>query len=114
MRTTCPNCNSRPVAINCHKNGKTYYRKLCDSCRRNGVKSTPKPPEWYLSGYRKKSQCEQCGFRFKIPEQSTIFYVDGDLKNNNWANLKTICLNCQCSINILGTGWKKSPLTPDF
>jgi len=55
-RKICPSCNQRPVAINCHKGDKTYYRKVCDICVRAGKKDK-KVPGWAKSGYRKKPQC---------------------------------------------------------
>jgi hypothetical protein len=43
-----------------------------------------------------------------------VYYLDGNLKNNDWMNLKTVCANCSININLSKTGWKQSPLTPDF
>ena len=113
-RAICPKCNQRPVAINSHKKGVTYYRKMCDMCIRSGKKLTAKPPAWHLTGYRKKPQCERCGFKFKYAEQSGVFHIDGNLKNNNWANLKTVCLNCQHDVITSRLGWRQGPLVPDF
>jgi hypothetical protein len=114
-RKLCPTCNQRPVAINCVKNEKTYYRKVCDICSRIGKKLKPKPPSWAQSGYTKKVQCERCGFKAKyVPDQLGVFYVDGNLKNNNWLNLKTVCLNCQQEIYKSKLPWKPAPIVPDF
>ena len=113
-RGICPACNQRPVAVNSIKKGVTYYRKMCDVCIRVGKKIPVRPPAWVLSGYKKKPQCEHCGFKFKLPEQSSVYYVDGNLKNNNWINLKTICLNCQHEVAKSRLPWRRSPLVPDF
>jgi hypothetical protein len=114
IRPLCPSCSQRPVAVNCIKNGITYYRKVCDRCSRRGFKIKPKPPEWAKSGYKKKPQCERCGFKMKYPDQSNVFYVDGNLKNNNWLNLKTVCLNCQQEVYKSRVSWKAGPIVPDF
>lgn len=113
-RPMCPTCNARLVAINCKKNDITYYRKQCDSCLRKGKKLKPKPPAWALSGYKKKPHCEKCGFVAKHQEQLQVFYVDGKLNNNNWANLKTICANCAVEVNKSKLPWKPGPILPDF
>lgn len=113
-RKLCPSCNQRLVAVNYVKEGITHYRKQCDTCNRSGKKIKPKPQGWMLSGYKKKPQCERCGFKFKLAEQSNVFYVDGNLKNTNWVNLKTVCLNCTQEVYKSKLPWKTNPLTPDF
>ena len=113
-RELCPTCSGRPVAINCIKNGKTYYRKVCDSCSRIGRKLKPNPPAWVKTGYRKKPQCELCGFKLKFPSQSNVYYVDGNLRNNDWHNLKTVCLNCQQELYKSKVAWKPGEILPDF
>ena len=113
-RGICPACNQRPVAVNSIKKGVRYYRKMCDICIRAGKNLAPKPTAWQLAGYKKKPQCERCGFKFKLPKQSVVFYADGNLKNNNWVNIKTVCLNCQEEIFSSRLPWKRSPLVPDF
>ena len=107
-------CNQRPVAINRRIGNRIYYRKLCDVCARQGTKVRIPAPAWFVGGYRKKTQCEKCGFKFKLGEQSGVFYTDGNLKNNNHANLKTICLNCQQEVYKSHLPWKSSPIVPDF
>ena len=113
LRKTCPACQSRPVAINCHKGKKTYYRPLCDTCLRRGLNNQI-PPGWVRAGYQKKPHCELCGFKAKIAEQLLVFYMDGNLRNNNWVNLKTICQNCSQEVYKSRVQWKKSPLAADF
>ena len=113
-RPTCPACNQNLCAVNYIRGDKTHYRSRCDYCIKKGRRARIPTPRWKASGYKKKPQCERCGFKLKHPEQSNVFYVDGNLKNNNWLNLRTICLNCQQEIYKNNLPWKPSPLVPDF
>ena len=111
MRPLCDNCNSRPVAVNYHKQGKVHYRKRCDHCikgRKLGY------PLWYQSGYRMKCRCDRCGFESKYREQFNVFYIDGIPSNCHITNLKTVCANCQRILHILKLPWRQGDLTPDF
>jgi hypothetical protein len=112
-RKICPTCNQRPVAVNCHHGDRVYYRKVCDVCSRAGKKHR-EIPAWYKTGYRKKPACERCGFKFKLTEQSAVFYADGNLKNNNHFNLKTVCLNCVHEVHRSKLPWRQGHLVPDF
>lgn len=113
-RKICGLCNQRPVAVNYRRHGVTHYRTKCDPCSRAGKKNKA-IPAWVKSGYRKKPQCEKCGFKFKFPtEQSAVYYLDGNLRNNNHFNLKTVCLNCVQEINKSRLAWRPAPLVPDF
>ena len=76
MRPLCV-CGYRPAAINYKKDGRTYYRKKCESCLRNGIGHGI--PMWEQKGYVKKDICEKCGFKSKHEEQFNVFHVDGDL-----------------------------------
>ena len=113
-RNLCPICSQNPVAVNYIREGVRHYRNSCAACIRKGRKLKKEPPPWQKSGYTKKPQCERCGFKFKLADQSNVFYVDGNLKNNNWVNLKTVCLNCQPEVYKSNLPWKPSPLVPDF
>jgi hypothetical protein len=112
-RDLCPKCHANPVAVNYIRDGVRHYRNSCASCLRKKSKR-PNPPGWARSGYKKKPQCERCSFKLKHPEQSGVFYVDGNLRNNNWVNLKTVCLNCQQEIYKSKLSWKAGPIVPDF
>jgi Zn ribbon nucleic-acid-binding protein len=95
-RGICPACNSRDVAINYIKEDVVHYRTRCDACLRKGKKVPKKTPAWYRAGYRKKSNCEHCGFVATMPDkQLNVYHVDGNLKNIDRVNLRTVCLNCQ-------------------
>ncbi len=111
MRPLC-DCKLRPAAINYKKNGKTYYRKKCEACLRNGSKHGV--PKWKQRGYTKKDSCEKCGFTSKHHEQFDVYHIDGDLDNCSILNLKTICANCQRVMQKQGVRWKQGALLPDF
>jgi len=49
IRSLCKTCGKRPVAVNYHKDGKTFYRSTCDHCARSRDIGRPK---WQASGYR--------------------------------------------------------------
>jgi len=113
-RPICEKCSLKPAAINYKKGEKTYYRKICDSCSRKVKKKTKiEKPRWETAGYKKSKLCEQCGFNPSFHEQLTVHFVDGNLNNTDWRNLRTVCLNCQTELKILGIGWKQSSLVAD-
>ena len=111
MRPLC-DCKLRPAAINYKKNGRTYYRKKCETCLRNGSKHGV--PKWKQRGYTKKDSCEKCGFKSKHSEQFNVYHIDGNLDNCSILNLKTICANCQRLMQKQGVRWKQGDLLPDF
>ena len=111
MRPLCK-CSLRPAAINYKKGNKTYYRKLCETCLRNGVGHGI--PKWKQAGYIKKQNCEKCSFASNYKEQFNVFHVDGDLNNTRFSNLKTVCANCQRTLHKEGIRWKQGDLIPDF
>lgn len=112
MRPLCV-CGFRPAAINYYKNGRTHYRKKCEICLRHGRVGYG-IPRWKSAGYKKKSECEKCGFKSKHQEQFNVFHIDGDLNNCRGANLKTVCANCQRILSKEGVKWKQGDLRPDF
>lgn len=111
MRPLCEKCGEKPCAVNYHKQGKVFYRKMCDTCARN---ASPKKSRWEQSGYRKKTYCEKCGFKSKYLEQFNVFHVDGNLDNCRPSNLKTICANCQRVLYKEGVQWRQGDLVPDL
>jgi len=111
MRDLCEVCQKRPKAINYYKDDRPFYRSKCDHCsrvRKEGV------PLWQRAGYKKKTACDKCGFSSKHHQQFDVFYVDGDMTNCKFTNLKTVCANCQRILHILKLPWKQGDLTPDF
>jgi hypothetical protein len=114
-RPVCSTCNQRPVAINYRSGDRVRYRKICDVCARAGKQLKPNLPAWFKAGYKKKAVCDKCGFRAKYPaKQMSVFYVDGNLRNNSAINLKSVCLNCRVELANSRLPWKEAPLTPDF
>ena len=113
-RTLCPTCNESPVAVNYIKDETVHYRTRCSACIRKGRGVKKIPPAWAKSGYKKKDRCELCSFKFKLVSQCNVFYVDGNLKNTNWSNFKTVCLNCQQELYKSKVTWKPAPIVPDF
>ena len=115
IRPLCVQCKTRPQAFNYRRKGKVYYRAKCDQ----GIKldrgdNTGKKQSWEKSGYRKKHICEKCGFKSKHPAQMDVYHVDGNLKNNNFSNLKTICANCSRFKSTEELGWKQGSIVPDL
>jgi hypothetical protein len=113
-RPLCIACHGNPVAINYRSGDKIRYRKVCAACSRKGKRGKAQAMAWQRAGYTKKTICDKCGFKAKKLTQMFVFYLDGNLKNNDWLNLKTVCANCRIEVNDSKTTWKESPLTPDF
>lgn len=111
MRPLCK-CGLRPKAVNYKKNGKTYYRKLCEVCMSNGLHHGI--PRWYRAGYRMKNSCDKCGFRSPHKEVFRVFHVDGDLNNCRPNNLKTVCANCAAVLSKENVTWRQGDLVADF
>lgn len=111
MRKLCKICQQRPVAINYKKGDKLFYRSKCDHCARGYTKSKPL---WEAHGYKKKNTCDKCGYTSKYPEQFNVYFLDGNLKNFKYTNMKTICANCQRILFREGVQWRQGDLTPDF
>jgi len=111
MRKLCKKCQLRPCAINYYRERRPYYRSQCDHCAK-GYKT--ENPRWMQVGYKKKDQCDKCGFKSRYSNIFNVFYVDGDLNNNRITNLKTVCANCQRILHTEGIKWKQGDLTPDL
>jgi hypothetical protein len=111
MRDLCKKCQRRPVAINYRKEGRIYYRSMCDHCSKSYKTSRP---TWISSGYKKKAACDRCGFKGEDSEQFDVYHIDGDINNCKYANLKTVCANCQRLLHKLKLPWRRGDLTPDF
>lgn len=113
-RPLCAVCNQSFAAVNYVKEGRHHYRKLCDGCIRKGKKYKA-VPSWYKAGYRKQAVCDKCGFRAKFPDkQMAVYHVDGNLKNVNSLNLKSVCLNCRVELAASRLPWKPANIIPDF
>lgn len=88
----------RPVCQHCKfalakKNGKSklgfqLWHKYCIDCSKVLYSERFK----HLSV--KASTCEECGFVPQDMVQLDVIYKDGNKKNKNRSNLKTVCANC--------------------
>lgn len=112
-RPLCSVCHGNFAAINYRAGDKIRYRKLCSSCSRKG-KKVKETPGWIRAGYKKKLVCERCNFKAKLSRQMFVFHIDGNLKNNDWLNLRSVCANCRIEINDTKTTWRESPLIADY
>lgn len=88
-RPFCENCKVKLAKANgVSKHGFKKWHKYCVTCAKVAYNSK------FGFLLNKKSSCEQCGF---IPEdncQLDIAYKDGDNKNKDKRNTKTLCANC--------------------
>ena len=112
-RPLCTSCFGNPAAINYKSGDKIRYRRVCASCARKG-KKTRVSPAWIKAGYKKKLVCERCNFKAKNLQQIFVYYIDGNLKNNSWTNLRSVCANCRIELNLSKTTWRESPLIADY
>ncbi len=111
MRPLCK-CGQRPRALNYYKNGRAYYRSLCEICMAHGLYH--RVPRWKRAGYKMKLQCEKCGHRSPHPEVFRVFHIDGNLDNCRPTNLKTICANCAQVLHKEGISWRQGDLIADY
>lgn len=89
-RQTCARCGQKSRAINYKKEGRVYYRSMCESCI---VQNTRKSKtEWIVKGYKKKLTCETCTFIPKYPDQLVVYKYK--------TVFKTICLNCEVEATV--------------
>ena len=65
------------------KDGSPSWNDCCRTCRGR-----------YRYGIIKGDKCEECGFIPKVSAQLEIDHIDGNKKNNNKDNLRTLCCNC--------------------
>jgi len=112
MRPLCKACNQRPKAVNYHKQGKTYYRSLCEACLAHGAGYHV--PRWQRAGYKPKNYCEKCGYKSQHQEVFRVFHIDGNLDNCRPANLKTVCANCAQVLHKEGVTWRQGDLIADY
>lgn len=114
MRPICKLCNKNHSAVNYKRAGVTHYRSMCDDCGKKKPKNKTKVPAWTKSGYKKKATCDLCGFKSSYSTQLTVFHIDGNLENNEFTNLRTICLNCIEVVKRKEVTWRRGDLTVDY
>lgn len=111
-RPVCLSCYQRPAAVNYHGKNKVYYRNRCDQCLRRHRPVNDPTPAHVRSGYRMRDRCELCNFKSRVPDQIRVWYVNGNPKDGNWHNLKSICANCQIELVKKKLAW--IDVRPDF
>lgn len=114
FRPICTNCGKNYCAINYIRKDKKYYRRLCDKCGSKRTKTKVSEPKWKLSGYKKKSACDLCGFKSIFSSQITVFHIDGNLENCQFINLRSICLNCIEVVKRKQVNWRRGDLQVDY
>lgn len=72
------------------------------------------PEGWVRAGYKKKSKCERCGIPLYDPGVCEVHYVNGDITDNHFFNLRTICIICDYYIKHNIKKFNPDDLTPDF
>ena len=113
MRPICQACNQRPCAVNYVKEDRTHYRSRCETCQRTGRGLKKRQARWEQTGYKKKMQCDRCGFKARYSAQMLVYHVDGDLNNVSLKNLKSICKNCVEEVARSDLPWRQGDLEPD-
>ena len=114
VRPLCTQCRSKPRAYGYRKANKIYWRRLCDSCnRKKNQKKIGGVTALQRSGYKKKTKCELCGFKAQDKIQLDVLFVDGNLRNTNSNNLKSVCANCQRLGSVRRLGWRVGDLIAD-
>lgn len=111
-RPICNACNKAPCKVNYIKNGVPHYRSKCVVCISPHSKVLSKPL-WALSGYKKKPQCDVCGFKTQYSSQSVVYHINGNLKDVAFHNLRTVCLNCIEVIKRTQVNWRRGDLEVD-
>lgn len=43
-----------------------------------------------------------------------VYYIDGNLENNHYANLRTVCLNCIEVVKRKEVTWRRGDLEVDY
>ena len=112
-RPTCPVCNQRACAINYRRDEVVHYRSRCENCIRKGKKLPKRKPSWESAGYKKKMQCDRCGFRARYSAQTLVYHADGNLNHCEAKNLKTVCRNCEVDLSKSDSVWRPGDLQPD-
>jgi hypothetical protein len=88
-RPLCDNCKTSLAKQNgTSKHGFKKWHKYCSTCAKAAY------DEKFGFLLNKKNKCEKCGF---IPEdkcQLDIIYKDGNNKNKEKSNMRTLCANC--------------------
>jgi len=113
MRPLCQICLKNPAAINGYHNDRIYYRRRCNACIRRGRRLPRQRTLWEMSGYRKRSACDECGFSARYSAQLVVYHVNGDLRDCDARNLRTVCMNCMVAVAKSDLPWRRGDLEAD-
>lgn len=113
IRPTCGVCGKNPRAPAYYRNDKRYYRSRCATCIAKNKKLKPPEPKWKLRGYKKKQQCDLCGFQGLYTSQIVVYHIDGDLNNCDLINLRSVCLCCVEVIKRRYFTWRPGDIEAD-
>lgn len=94
-------CGNR-AAVNYQRNGKTHYRKQCNTCIGKSKKQKKK-----INDHALKDHCEKCNFKAKHKEQLRPYALSAFV-------IKTVCCNCFEELKIDKNSWKQGDLVADF
>ena len=114
MRPICKVCNKNLRAPAYYRNGKRYFRARCSACIATNKQLTKPKPRWEEKGYKKKNNCDLCGYRSQYSSQITVWHIDGNLNNCELINLRSVCLNCVEVVKRKQTTWKVGGLEVDY
>lgn len=114
IRPICKQCNKNFRLVNYIREGVTHYRSLCNECGNKKVRKRTAKANWEKAGYKKKQVCDVCGFKSLYNTQMTVFHIDGDLRNTEFNNLRSICLNCVEVVKRKEVTWKRGDLQVDY
>lgn len=113
IRPVCRECGRNPCAPNYWRDGVRHWRTRCAACEAKRRGKTPPKAKWATGGYRKKSQCDLCGFKSKWSSQITVWHINGNLNDVALTNLRSVCLNCVEEVKRKLFTWNRGDLTPD-
>lgn len=82
-------------------------------CIAKGRKTKIPVPRWRLTGYKKKTLCDLCGFNSLYPSQIVVYHIDGNLNNCDWINLRSICLCCVEAVKRKHFTWRPGEIEVD-
>ena len=114
IRPQCKTCGKNQCAAKGWRSGKRQYRAQCATCYKHRLgKSEPRKPACPIKAVarrkrrnrskqikrhpwltHRKERCEDCGFVPTHVCQLDVDHSDGNKRNNNPSNLRTLCANC--------------------
>ena len=103
---TCLVCGPTKIRIkNAARQGPGRYRCSTLAAVHDRLHQQRRPQGYSHPKYRlaRGKVCSHCGFVPKHPCQLDAHHVDGNHKNDDPANLQTLCANCHRLVTVTGT-----------